>query len=102
MFCGAAGTGCRVGHVQVVTLAGPLAGLSWLVNVGLLVLSWYLADRITYDCTLLEEDRESLQGGLLQTLGESVATSPATDSKETSRSSVTNRWLPIRPATRKN
>lgn len=54
---------------RFVTITGEFAPLSWLVNVGLLALTWYLADRITFDCTLLEDDRESLQSGLLQTLG---------------------------------
>ena len=44
-------------------------------------MTWYLADRITFDCTLLEEDRESLQGGLLQTIGSSVAGAAGQENK---------------------
>ena len=55
--------------MRFVTVSGPLAPIGWLINIGLLALAWYLADRITFDCTLLEEDREGVQGGLLQTLG---------------------------------
>ena len=62
-----------LGMARFVTISGELAPLGWVINVGLLALAWYLADRITFDCTLLEEDRESLQGGLLQTIGASVA-----------------------------
>ncbi len=58
-----------LGMMRFVTISGDLAAFSWIVNIGLLALVWYLADRITFDCTLLEEDRESLQGGLLQTIG---------------------------------
>lgn len=55
--------------MQFVTMSGPLGPLSWLVNIGLLALAWYLADRITFDCTLISDRERSLQQGLLQSLG---------------------------------
>ncbi len=68
-----------LGMMRFVTISGELAAFAWIVNVGLLGLTWYLADRITFDCTLLEEDRESLQGGLLQTIGSQVASAAGQD-----------------------
>ena len=55
--------------MRFVTISGPLGPLSWLVNIGLLALAWYLADRITFDCTLISDRERSLQQGLLQSLG---------------------------------
>lgn len=55
--------------MRFVTITGPLGPLSWLVNIGLLAIAWFLADRITFDCTLISERERSLQQGLLQSLG---------------------------------
>ncbi len=48
---------------------GPLASISWLINAGLLALIWFLADRITLDCTVIDERSQDSQQGLLQSLG---------------------------------
>jgi|GEM_PF-735418 hypothetical protein len=48
---------------------GPLAALSPLINLGLISLVGYLADRIVFDCTLVEADRDTSGEGLLQSLG---------------------------------
>ncbi len=55
--------------MRFVTISGPLGPLSWLVNIGLLAIAWVLADRITFDCTLISDRERSLQQGLLQSLG---------------------------------
>lgn len=54
--------------MRFVTVQGDLAPLSWLFNIGLLALIWFLADRITFDCTLDDRKRRIKQEGLLQTL----------------------------------
>lgn len=41
--------------LRFVTFSGPLGPLSWIVNVALLAVAWYLADRITFDCTQVSE-----------------------------------------------
>lgn len=48
---------------------GPLAGVSWLINGFLLALIWFLADRITFDCSVIDERAAGSQQGLLQSLG---------------------------------
>ncbi|GAB5406206.1 MAG: DUF4129 domain-containing protein [Aureliella sp.] len=48
---------------------GPLANISWLINAGLIGLIWFLADRITLDCTVIDERTQDSQQGLLQSLG---------------------------------
>lgn len=55
--------------LRFVTFSGPLGPLSWIVNVALLAVAWYLADRITFDCTQVSERERSVQQGLLQSLG---------------------------------
>ncbi len=69
--------------MRFVTITGPLAGVGWIINVGLLALAWYLADRITFDCTLVDDREKSLQQGLLQSLGllrrDSVTATKRTD-----------------------
>lgn len=54
---------------RFVVFQGPLASLSPFINAGLLALVGYLADRIVFDCTLIESDRDTSGEGLLQSLG---------------------------------
>lgn len=48
---------------------GPLASVSWLINSFLLALIWFLADRITFDCSVIDQRAQGSQQGLLQSLG---------------------------------
>ncbi len=50
------------------TLSGAAAALTPLVNVLLIATVWLLADRITYDCTLIDEDQDASGQGLLDGL----------------------------------
>lgn len=54
---------------QFVRITGPLGPASGFINIGLLALAWFLADRITFDCTVIDEREKSQQQGLLQSLG---------------------------------
>ena len=47
---------------------GPAAALSPIFNAGMIGLVWFLADRITYDCTLIDEDEDASGRGLLDGL----------------------------------
>ena len=58
-----------VAIMRFVTFSGPLGPLSWVVNIGLLAIAWYLADRITFDCTQVSDRQRSVRQGLLQSLG---------------------------------
>ncbi len=55
--------------MRFVQFSGPLGPFSWLANIAILAIAWYLADRITFDCTLISDRQRSLQQGLLQSLG---------------------------------
>ncbi len=54
---------------KFVTASGPLAPLSWLINLLLLALAWWLADRITMDCAVFDSRQAGSRQGLLQSLG---------------------------------
>ncbi len=53
---------------RFVSITGPMSGLSPVINIGLLLVAWFLADRITFDCTWINERDPSYQIGLLQSL----------------------------------
>jgi hypothetical protein len=57
----------------------PLAGVAWLVNLGLIGVIWWSANKLTWDCTFIDEERESSDAGLLEAAGfeRPVADDPA-------------------------
>jgi hypothetical protein len=54
---------------KFVEFQGPLAAWSWLINVGLIAVVWWSADKLTWDCTLIDEQQEDTGEGLLETVG---------------------------------
>jgi hypothetical protein len=50
------------------TFAGGAAGVAPIVNLFLIAGVWFLADRITYDCTLIDDDEDASGQGLLDGL----------------------------------
>lgn len=64
---------------MLVNFTGPLASLRMPVNVGLVALIWWSADKLTWDCTVLDEREDASGEGLLQTVGldRAPAASPA-------------------------
>ena len=54
---------------RFMTISGPMAAFSFPILLGLLVLVAVLADRITFDCTSMNEQEQSTGVGLLQSLG---------------------------------
>lgn len=55
------------------TFSGSAAALTPLVNLLLIATVWLLADRITYDCTLIDEDQDASGQGLLEGLSSPAA-----------------------------
>ena len=43
--------------------------LSFVINFGLIALVWWSADKLTWDCTLIDEDEEDSGEGLLEAVG---------------------------------
>ena len=56
-----------------------LAGVGPLVNIGLLALVWWLVNKLTWDCTHLQEDQSVSGRGLLSAVGLDGASHPESD-----------------------
>ncbi len=55
---------------RFVTYTGSVsAELGWIINLSLMAITWWCADRLTWDCTLVDESADASGEGLLQTVG---------------------------------
>jgi hypothetical protein len=54
---------------RFVEIRGPMAGLSVPINIGLIALVLWCADRLTWDCTVIDDRKDASGQGLLQTAG---------------------------------
>jgi hypothetical protein len=57
--------------VKFVEHPGPF---SWLINIGLMCVVWWCAHKLTWDCTLIDDDEDSSGEGLMQRVGVDEAT----------------------------
>ncbi len=48
---------------------GMLQSLTFFINFGLMAVVWWSADKLTWDCTLIDEDQEDSGEGLLESVG---------------------------------
>ncbi len=48
---------------------GWIDHFSWIINWSLIALVWWCAHRLTWDCTVIDDDQDSSGEGLLQTAG---------------------------------
>jgi hypothetical protein len=49
--------------------SGGLAPFGWLIDIGLIGIIWWCAHRLTWDCTLIDDDVDASGAGLLQVAG---------------------------------
>jgi hypothetical protein len=83
---------------RFVELGGGFARLSSIFNIGLIALIWFCADKLTWDCTVIDESQDASGKGLLETAGlndeQSTATLEATsdDPDETRVEVVIGFW----------
>jgi hypothetical protein len=42
---------------------------SWLINIGLMCIVWWCAHKLTWDCTLIDDEEDSSGEGLMQRMG---------------------------------
>jgi hypothetical protein len=68
--------------LRFVEFRGPLAGLSLPINAGLIVLVLWCADRLTWDCTVIDDRKDASGQGLLQTAGLDRARQSGADSSD--------------------
>jgi hypothetical protein len=47
----------------------PLAPWAWAINLGLIVVIWWCAHRLTWDCTLIDDEVDASGAGLLEVAG---------------------------------
>ena len=55
--------------MRFVEFQGLFAQFSWIINLGLIALIWWSADRLTWDCTVIDEKEDASGEGLMQTMG---------------------------------
>ncbi len=48
---------------------------SWLINIALMCVVWWCAHKLTWDCTLIDDDEDSSGEGLMQRIGVDAANS---------------------------
>ncbi|MDZ4850025.1 MAG: DUF4129 domain-containing protein [Pirellulaceae bacterium] len=68
-YTSALGVATLLVALQFVAFSGALSLFAFPILVGFLILIGFLADRITFDCTLIDESDDSSGVGLLQSLG---------------------------------
>jgi hypothetical protein len=49
--------------------SGGLAPYGWLIDLGLIAVTWWCAHRLTWDCTLIDDEVDASGQGLLQVAG---------------------------------
>ncbi len=54
---------------KFVEFQGALAPFSFFINCGVIALIWWSANKLTWDCTLIDEQEEDSGEGLLETVG---------------------------------
>ena len=54
---------------RFVQFQGGLQSFSFFINLGLIAVVWWSADKLTWDCTLIDEDEEDTGEGLLEAVG---------------------------------
>lgn len=54
---------------KFVRYQGPLAGMSLIVNAALIGIVLWCADKLTWDCTVVDDSQDASGEGLLQTIG---------------------------------
>jgi uncharacterized protein DUF4129 len=47
----------------------PLAPFGWLINLVIMAICWWTAHKLTWDCTLIDDDEDASGQGLLQAAG---------------------------------
>ena len=54
---------------------------SWLINLGLMCVVWWCAHKLTWDCTLIDDDEDSSGEGLMQRIGVDEGSSATRDNE---------------------
>ncbi|MFN5951607.1 MAG: hypothetical protein ACK43N_24170, partial [Pirellulaceae bacterium] len=79
--------------MRFVRFSGPLQSIADFLVIGFLVLIGFLADRITWDCTWIDERAPTSPEGLLQSLGLVRSTLNRKDRKQATRRHNPGIWV---------
>jgi hypothetical protein len=69
LYAVALGAATFLALMRFVKIGGPLGELSFLFNIVFILLIWWLADRITFDCTVIDDAAKSSGEGLIDSRG---------------------------------
>ena len=69
LFAGPLAIAILLAICRFVEFQGALAPFSFFINCGLIALIWWSANKLTWDCTLIDEQEEDSGEGLLETVG---------------------------------
>ncbi|MCB9938389.1 MAG: DUF4129 domain-containing protein [Planctomycetaceae bacterium] len=78
---------------KFIEFPGIFDRLSWVINTGLVVLILWCSNKLTWDCTVIDEQQDASGEGLLQTVG--IDEDPAGESSNTPELEGTTGTLPI-------
>ena len=82
---------------RFVQFQGGLAPFSPLINLTLIGLIWFCADRLTWDCTVIDESKDASGEGLLQTIGMEGSGQATGDSRDVDLEATTSHGDDSRP-----
>jgi hypothetical protein len=66
---------------KFIEFSGIFARLSLVINAGLVVLILWCSNKLTWDCTVIDEQQDASGEGLLQTVGMDDGSSPTVDER---------------------
>jgi hypothetical protein len=69
-----------------------LQSAGWLVNIGLMALIWWSANKLTWDCTHVDENRDASGKGLLAASSEPFNADPVKFKKRKKKQSAFSAW----------
>lgn len=68
-YAAALGAAAFIAINRFVAFSGPAAAISPIINTGLLLMIWWLADRVTFDCTVIDDADKASGSGLVDSRG---------------------------------
>ncbi len=82
---------------KFIEFSGIFDRLSWIINAGLVILILWCSNKLTWDCTVIDEQQDASGEGLLQTVGlDDGAPSPegttSSEPNETPREETPRSW----------
>jgi hypothetical protein len=84
LYAAGLGGACFLAMMAFVNYpTGPMKALGPLINLGLMALVWWSADKLTWDCTHFDDDRKASGKGVLAAAGLDDAPQPDEDEEET-------------------